>query len=348
MTGRSDVPVSTLFGRATSGDPGALARLISVIERGGDEADELADLTEARQPTAHVVGITGAPGCGKSSLTGHLLVSLAAAARSPAVLAVDPSSPVTGGAILGDRFRMDGLPHAAFVRSMATRGHQGGLAFAVPDALRLLACAGFDPVIVETTGVGQVEVDIATAADTTVLVVAPGWGDAVQANKAGLLEVADVLVVNKADRPGARDTRRDLELMLDLGRVSGLEALAGRRPPILMTTSTTGDGVEGVRDAIDAHYEEALRSGRLEERRRRRLRLEARGRVERVLAERINAVLDSADGRAWLAAREDGRMSSADYARAVAEVIVTPGPEAPGSTVADTRRQSMPATATWT
>lgn len=327
MTGRADLRVPTLLDRATNGDRGALARLITVIERGGDGADELADLTEARHPTAHVVGITGAPGSGKSSLTGHLLASLAAAGRNPAVLAVDPSSPVTGGAILGDRLRMDGLPHAAFVRSMATRGHQGGLAFAVPDAQRLLACVGFDPVIVETTGVGQVEVEIATAADTTVLVIAPGWGDAIQANKAGLLEVADVLVVNKADRPGARDTRRDLELMLDLGHVSGLEALAGRRPPILMTTSTTGEGVEGVRDAIDAHHEHASRSGRLLERRRRRLRLEVRGRVERLLDERIDAVLDSAAGGAWLAAREDGRMSSAAYARAVAQIIVTAEPQ---------------------
>ncbi len=321
MTARADVPIPTLFTRATSGDRGALARLITVIERGADGADELADLTESFHTTAHVVGITGAPGSGKSSLTGHLLAALTRAGRNPAVLAVDPSSPLTGGAILGDRVRMDGLPHSAFVRSMATRGHQGGLAFAVPDALRLLACAGFDPVIVETTGVGQVEVDIVSAADTTVLVMAPGWGDAVQANKAGLLEVADVLVVNKADRPGARDTRRDLELMLDLGHISGLEALAGRRPPILMTISTTGEGIEDVRNAIDAHYEQALHSGRLAQGRRRRLRLEVRGRVERVLLERIDAVLDSAAGAEWLAARDEGRISSATYARAVAQVI---------------------------
>jgi LAO/AO transport system kinase len=340
VTGRPDVPVATLFARATVGDRGALARLITVIERGGENADELADLTEAVHPTAHIVGITGAPGTGKSSLTGHLLVAFEEAGRSPAVLAIDPSSPVTGGAILGDRVRMDGLPHTAFVRSMATRGHQGGLAFAVPDALRLLACVGFDPVIVETTGVGQVEVDIATAADTTVLVVAPGWGDAVQANKAGLLEVADVLVVNKADRPGAKDTRRDLELMLDLGHISGHEALAGRRPSILMTTSTTGVGASDVRDAIDAHHEQASMSGRLDERRRRRLRLEVRGRVEKLLGERISAVLDSDAGRAWLAAREDGRMSSAAYARAVAAVVA--GESEASSPAADVRATGSP------
>ena len=343
MNGRRDTPVAALFRRATEGDRGALARLITVIERGGADADELADLTEAGELTAHVVGITGAPGSGKSSLTGHLLVSLEAIGRSPAVLAIDPSSPVTGGAILGDRVRMDGLPHAAFVRSMATRGHQGGLAFAVPDALRLLACVGFDPVIVETTGVGQVEVDIATAADTTVLIVAPGWGDAVQANKAGLLEVADVLVVNKADRPGARDTRRDLELMLDLGHISGHDVLAGGRPPILMTTSTTGEGVDGVRDAIVAHHAQALRSGRLDERRRRRLRLEVRGRVEKLLGEQIQAVLGSAEGRAWLAAREEGRMSSAAFARAVTRVIVTAAPPTSESVAADTRAHGIPA-----
>ena len=171
---------------------------------------------------AHVVGITGAPGAGKSTLTGQLTHLLCERGLRPAVLAVDPSSPLTGGAILGDRIRMDDLAgDAAFIRSVATRGHSGGLALSVPGSVRAFDAAGYDPVIIETVGVGQVEVDVVGAADTTVVVVTPGWGDAVQANKAGLLEVADIFVVNKADRAGAADTRRDLELMLDLSHVTG-------------------------------------------------------------------------------------------------------------------------------
>ncbi len=307
--------IRELVGRAKGGHRGALGRLITHVERGRPEADEIAGLTGPPDSDAHVVGITGAPGAGKSSLTGQLLAVLLAAGRSPAVLAVDPSSPLTGGAILGDRVRMDGVSEGAFVRSMATRGHQGGLAASVPATLRLLAHMGFDPLIVETTGVGQVEVDIASAADTTVLLVAPGWGDAFQANKAGLLEVADILVVNKANRQGARDARRDLELMLDLGNISGLEERSGRRPKILMVTSTTGDSVEDVREAIDEHREHLVASGALAE--RRRGRLEVVGRVERMLEDRTTEVLDSDAGEATLSAIDEGRLSSAEAARVV-------------------------------
>ena len=313
--------VPELVERARVGQRGALARLISHLERGGRQGDEVAALTASGGADAHVIGITGAPGAGKSSLTGQLLRCLAAAGRAPAVLAIDPSSPITGGALLGDRVRMDGLAKGAFVRSMATRGHQGGLAFAVPATLRLLAHVGLDPLIVETTGVGQVEVDIASAADTTVLVVAPGWGDAVQANKAGLLEVADVLVVNKADRPGARDVRRDLALMLDLGHISGLEARSGRRPPILSATSTTGEGVDLVLAAIDDHRGQIVASGQLAERRARRRRLEVTGRVERLLEACTTAILDSEAGQATLAAVEAQRLSPAAAAQAVVRQI---------------------------
>jgi LAO/AO transport system kinase len=300
--------VPELLSRAQAGNRGALGRLITHVERGAREADELAALVGPGAGDAHVVGITGAPGAGKSSLTGRLLACLTRQGRRPAVLAVDPSSPVTGGAILGDRVRMDGLADGAFVRSMATRGHRGGLALAVPATLRLLAATGFDPLIVETAGVGQVEVDIASAADTTVLVVAPGWGDAVQANKAGLLEVADVLVVNKADRPGARDARRDLALMLDLGHISGLEARSGRRPPIVMATSTTGEGADDVLVAIDEHRAHIVASGELAERRGRRRRVEVNGRVARRLETLTSAVLDSEAGRAALAAVDEQRL----------------------------------------
>lgn len=311
MTGAS---VVELLERAGGGQRGALARLITFVERDGPEAEQIATLIGAQRTNAHVVGITGAPGAGKSSLTGHLLAGFLAGGRSPAVLAIDPSSPLTGGAILGDRVRMDGMADGAFVRSMATRGHQGGLAFAVPATVRLLAHARFDPIIVETTGVGQVEVDIVGAADTAVLVVAPGWGDAVQANKAGLLEVADVLVVNKADRPGARDARRDLELMLDLGHISGLEAHSGRRPEIVMAISTTGEGVADVGRAIDEHRAFIAASGRLDERRRARRRREVAGHVGRRLHDLADAARASDAGRAALSAAEDDQLSASEAA----------------------------------
>ncbi|MCB0993801.1 MAG: AAA family ATPase, partial [Acidimicrobiales bacterium] len=210
-----------------------------MVERGGEVAEHIAELCAALRTAEssgpHVVGITGAPGAGKSTLVGRLLQALVERGATPGVLAVDPSSPLTGGAILGDRVRMTDVDHVAFIRSFATRGHAGGLALAIPGAVRVLEAAGFDPVVIETVGVGQVEVEIAATADTTVVVVTPGMGDAVQANKAGLLEVGDVFVVNKADRPGASDARRDLELMLELSHVSGAEG--DRRPPIVMTDS---------------------------------------------------------------------------------------------------------------
>ncbi|MFP5451036.1 MAG: methylmalonyl Co-A mutase-associated GTPase MeaB [Thermoleophilia bacterium] len=310
-------PVAALLPAAATGDRAALARLITHIERDGAEARELAALTAGDDPDAHIVGITGAPGAGKSTLTGALLGVLAAAGRAPAVLAVDPSSPISGGAILGDRVRMEGSAAGAFVRSMATRGQQGGLAFAVPATLRLLARAGFDPLIVETAGVGQVEVQIAGTADTTVVVTAPGWGDAVQANKAGLLEVADVLVVNKADRPGARDARRDLELMLDLGHVSGAEARAGWRPRVVMTTATTGEGISDLTEAIAAHRTAAAADGRLAARRHARVRREVTAHLERLLSERTALALASAPGRAAVEAAQAGGMSPADAAASI-------------------------------
>jgi len=313
-------PAPELLERARAGERGALARLITRVERGGDQAEEVAALARGAGE-AHVVGVTGAPGSGKSTLTGRLVGLLLAAGRSPAVLAIDPTSPLTGGAILGDRVRMVGVADGAFVRSMATRGHQGGLAAAVPATLRLLDAVGHEPLIVETTGVGQVEVDIASAADTTVLVVAPGWGDAVQANKAGLLEVADVLVVNKADRPGARDARRDLELMLDLGHISGHEERAGGRPRVVMATSTTGEGLEEVTAAVEEHRRRIAADGRLAERRRRRRRLEVAGRVERLLEERAAEALDSEAGAAVLAAVEEDRLSPAEAARALLDEV---------------------------
>jgi len=322
MTGAGDA--TALLARASEGDRGALGRLITRLERGGPDGDAVARALPAPARPAHVVGVTGPPGAGKSSLTGALLAALTAAGRSPAVLAVDPSSPVTGGAILGDRLRMDARAPGAYVRSMATRGHGGGLALAVPAALRLLEAVGRDPLVVETTGVGQVELDIAAAADTTVLVLAPGWGDAVQANKAGLLEVADLLVVNKADRPGAGDLRRDLELMRDLGRISGLESRSGRRPPILMTTATTGEGTDALLAAVDAHGAGPAPGG-AGHARQRRARLEVAARVRSALAARIEELLEDPGGAAAVAAVAEGRLGAEEAARRIVAALAARG-----------------------
>ncbi len=261
---------SELLSAAREGDRASLARLLSMIERGGELARQVGRLSYPLGGTAYTVGLTGAPGSGKSTLTNALIGHLRSLELEVAVLAIDPSSPFSGGAILGDRVRMQ--DHATdpgvFIRSMATRGHLGGLSLASSEAIRLLDAVGRGWVLVETVGVGQVEVEIARKADTTVVVVNPGWGDAVQANKAGLMEIADVFVINKADRKGVDETRRDIELMLDLSH------LGDWRPPIIPTVALQGEGAAAVWDAITAHRAFAESSGLLKERRERRLREE--------------------------------------------------------------------------
>ena len=238
-----------------------------MIEHGGEQASAVGRLTYSRAGEAYTIGLTGAPGAGKSTLTSAILSEVRSHGDRIAVLAVDPSSPYSGGAILGDRIRMGdhALDDGTFIRSMATRGHLGGLTLAAPEAIRLLDVAGYPWVLVETVGVGQVEVEVAGAADTTVVVVNPGWGDQVQANKAGLMEIADVFVVNKADRPGADQTRRDLETMLDL---SGGQ---GWRPPVLTATATQGAGASALWSAIGDHRRHLESSGGLAVRRRERI-----------------------------------------------------------------------------
>lgn len=234
-------------------------------------------MTHVRGGRAYTVGLTGAPGAGKSTLTDRLIAVVRSEGSEVGVLAVDPSSPFTGGAILGDRVRMQdhAMDEGVFIRSMASRGHLGGLSLATPEAVRVLDAAGLPIVIIETVGVGQVEVEVAGAADTTVVVVNPGWGDAVQANKAGLLEVADVFVINKADRPGAKDAQRDLEQMMEL------TTHRDWRPPIVHTIATTGDGVVELWAAISQHRAWATSSGVLEKRRARRVDEELREIVAR-------------------------------------------------------------------
>ncbi|MDG1410477.1 MAG: methylmalonyl Co-A mutase-associated GTPase MeaB [Acidimicrobiales bacterium] len=309
-------PPAQLVEAARAGNRRAIGRLLTLVERGGPTADAITDLTHPHIGGAHVVGITGAPGAGKSTLTGQLTRLLPERGLAPAVLAVDPSSPLSGGAILGDRVRMDGIAgDNVFIRSVATRGHAGGLALSVPGAVRVFDAVGFDPVIIETVGVGQVEVDVVGAADTAVVVVNPGWGDAVQANKAGLLEVADVFVVNKADRAGANDTRRDLELMLDLSHVSGQEDESGYRPPIVMTTATDGNGITEVWDAVQAHREHLDATGKLAARRAARLRYEVQSRVARIIETQIDGVIS--------ASVLDPAVSPAIHAAAIADQITS-------------------------
>jgi LAO/AO transport system kinase len=257
-----------------------VARLISLVERGGEPAREVGRLTYPLGGNAYTIGVTGAPGAGKSTLTNALLSAMRGAGERVAVLAVDPSSPFSGGAVLGDRVRMGdhALDEGVFIRSMASRGHLGGLALATPEAVRVLDAAGCAWVVIETVGVGQVEVEVAGAADTTVVVVNPGWGDAVQASKAGLLEVADLFVINKADRPGVADTRRDLEQMLDLATDEGW------RPPIVATVASEGTGVDELWRAVAQHRGFLERTGRLAERRRRRISEELR----EILGERLH------------------------------------------------------------
>jgi len=282
---RSSDPAE-LVALARSGDRVALARLLSLVEQGGEPAREIGRLVHPLGGQATTVGITGSPGAGKSTLTNALIGRIRADDLEVAVLAIDPSSPFTGGAILGDRVRMGdhALDPGVFIRSMATRGHLGGLSLAAPEAVRVLDAVGSPWVLLETVGVGQVEVEVAGEADTTVVVLNPGWGDAVQANKAGLMEIADVFVINKADRPGVAECRRDLEQMLELSPPSGW------RPPIVATVGTTGQGVDELWSVVRAHRGWLAEGGELERRRAARLTEELHRILAARLAERARAV----------------------------------------------------------
>jgi LAO/AO transport system kinase len=280
------VDVAELIEGVLAADRRAVARAISLVEDGAEELPALSAGVFPSTGRASTVGLTGAPGVGKSTLATELVRIGRDRDLGMAVLAVDPTSPFTGGALLGDRVRMQ--EHATdpgvFIRSMATRGHLGGMALAAPEAVRILDAAGYARVLIETVGVGQSEVEVAAQADTAVVVLAPGWGDAVQMAKAGILEVADVFVVNKSDRDGANETIRDLRQMLHMG------AARDWNPPVLATAATERDGVTEVWDAIEEHRAHLDSAGALAARRRDRLVRE----VETLAAERFRALAAAA------------------------------------------------------
>lgn len=285
---RGPEDLDALTERLLARQPRSLARAISLLEDGGPDQRRLVARLYPKTGNARVVGLTGPPGAGKSTLVDRLTRHLRARGETVAVLAVDPTSPFTGGALLGDRIRMQGhyTDPGVFIRSMATRGTMGGLARATRDAIDLLDAAGFDWVLVETVGVGQDEVDVVRSVDSVVVVTVPGLGDDIQAIKAGLMEIADVFVINKADRDGADRSQRDLEMMLSLGE-HGLWV-----PPIVRTVASRDEGLEGVIAAIERHREFLAESGNLEARRLSHLRL----RVETILKERVIAAADRVVG----------------------------------------------------
>ncbi|WP_193661566.1 methylmalonyl Co-A mutase-associated GTPase MeaB [Nocardioides kribbensis] len=299
---RRAASVPDLVAAAREGQPRAVARLISMVE---DESPALREVMAALAPhtgRAQVVGLTGSPGVGKSTSTNALVTRLRAAGKRVGVLAVDPSSPFSGGALLGDRIRMS--DHASdagvYIRSMAARGHLGGLAWSTPQAIRVLDAAGCDVVLVETVGVGQSEVEVAARADTTLVLLAPGMGDGIQAAKAGILEIGDVYVVNKADRDGADQVRRDLRGMLSMA-----DRPAGAwRPPVVATVASSGDGVDEVVAELDRHHAWLHETGELRRRRTRRAR------------EEVVAIAVTALRRSW--GDVDGRSELDALAEAVA------------------------------
>ncbi|HEY6567549.1 MAG TPA: methylmalonyl Co-A mutase-associated GTPase MeaB [Actinomycetota bacterium] len=273
--------VDELISGVLARDRRAIARAISQVEDASPDLEPLSAGIYERTGMAVTIGLTGAPGVGKSTIATGMVAAARARDLRAAVLAIDPTSPYTGGALLGDRVRMQ--EHATdtgvFIRSMATRGHLGGMALATPEAVRILDAAGYDRIVVETVGVGQAEVDVAAATDTAVVVMAPGMGDAVQIAKAGILEVADVFVVNKADRDGANEVVRELRQMLHLGAAREWD------PPVLTTTASQAEGLEPVWEAIEDHRIHLESSGALYEKRRARLVEE----VESLAAARFRA-----------------------------------------------------------
>jgi LAO/AO transport system kinase len=294
----SQAGVEELVGRALQRDRRALARLLTLTESVPESAAAIDALMTPKAGAARIVGVTGAPGVGKSTTVSALLSALRARDLRVAVLAVDPSSTATGGAVLGDRIRM--LGHATddgvFVRSLAARGQLGGLAAAVPLATRVLDAAGYDVIVLETVGVGQSEIDVSSLVDTTVVVLAPGMGDAVQSMKAGIIEVGDVFVVNKSDRDGAATTRREIRSAVRRSLEHGQW-----QPPVLLTEAVRDVGISELVEKLDCHAEHLAASGELTRRRRVRVRREVEILVlegVRLLMARNDDLVDGVTGRA--------------------------------------------------
>jgi LAO/AO transport system kinase len=289
------VDVPDLVARARDGSPRAVARLVSLVEDGAPQLREVMTALAPHAGGAYVVGLTGSPGVGKSTTTSALVTGLRARGQRVGVLAVDPSSPFSGGALLGDRVRMGehALDPGVFIRSMASRGHLGGLAAATPQALRVLDASGFDVILVETVGVGQSEVEIAGSADTTVVLLAPGMGDGIQAAKAGILEIGDLFAVNKADREGADSTVRDLRGMLSLGE---RRAPGDWRPDIVKLVAFRGEGVDDLMAALDKHRTWMEGNGTLHRRRAARVAGEIETIVLSELRRRVSRLRSQAGG----------------------------------------------------
>lgn len=276
--------ISSLIDDAKKGSHLAVAKLMSVVERGGDPAIWLDKTVYPFSGVKRVIGITGPPGAGKSSLTSKLVKQLRQKELTVAVLAVDPSSPFSGGAILGDRVRMNehALDEKVFIRSFATRGHLGGLSYAIPKAIRVLEYLNFDLIIIETVGVGQVELEVIQVAHDAVVVVNPGWGDSVQAAKAGLLEIGDIFVINKADRAGVKETERDLKSMLEMGRHGAW------MPPIVKTVAINNEGINELDKALDDHWNYLNSTGLLKEINQRHVQNELDNELLNILKQRVS------------------------------------------------------------
>lgn len=284
--------MDTLTKELLSGDRRALARAISVVENGGPQATQLVKQLYKQSGRAHLIGVTGSPGVGKSTLVDALITSMRKDNLKVGVLAVDPSSPFTGGAILGDRIRMQAhtLDRSVFIRSMANRGHSGGIAMGTYDAVRMLEASGYDVVIIETVGVGQSELAIAQAADTTILVLMPGSGDDVQAIKSGIMEIGDIFVVNKADLPGANKTATDIMASLELATFAN-----DWRPPVISCVAETNEGVDQVWQAAQKHREFLQDSGELKQRRKMKVKAELAELVAGMARDNLKAALETSN-----------------------------------------------------
>jgi LAO/AO transport system kinase len=349
MTGAGETTLPTLVAEFTARKPAALARALSIIENHRADCDALLAALHPRLGRARRVGITGPPGAGKSTLAMRLAARWRSDGLTVGIVAVDPTSPFTGGALLGDRIRMEAvaLDPGIFIRSMATRGALGGLAATTREAADVLDAYGFDRVLIETVGVGQSELDIARTADTSVVVLVPESGDSIQTMKAGLMEIADLFVVNKADRPGADRLRQELELMLGLRlglvyknvpshhrvdlrplnparaarRAAAEPADAGGRwtPPVLAAVAATGEGIDALASALDAHFDYLGRSGALRVRRRQRLRERVVDAAERRVRSRL---WENGAMQTWLESQLDALEAGALTPLAVAEALL--------------------------